>query len=360
MIKSDINKRRIFQILSEVKLEQKLNIIFDDACDEFNVNLLPVLIECSFENIITKFRHDCFQYNAHVNYLKVSPILKKSMNILCNKMDNIFSKLDQNIENPDTNQNPIRVKNELNEVMSSVCVLLKYVTELQQQCMIYVEVTFINKFLNEQIFQILDFQRLIQLSLVCLNFIENIQLNENETYLEDLTLACICLTHMLRIQAIFNESNYYASSESHSFFDRLLTVLYEVVRQNLASELFLEKNQLKTIINERNQVDVNKTDAELSYAKAVFLGVFVESCFDSNGQKISGENPHLNSIQENVLSLIIATLRSDSFYFFAVTPREIINSFEWQYNPVNKTITFQSVPIDCLNEIEIVEKFLKR
>lgn len=362
VIKSNINKRRIFQILSEVKIEQKLNKMFEDSCDDFDVNLLPIMIECSFENMITKFKHDCFQFNAHVNYLKVSPILKKTLNILCNKIHAIVTTLDQNIENPDTSKNAIdnRARLELNEVMASISVLLKCVSKLQQQCMIYVEVTFINKFLCEQIFRILDFQRLVQLSLVSVNLIEIVQMNGNATYAEDLTLACSCLTHLLRIQAIFNESNYYASAESHSFFDRLLNILYEIVRHNLASESFLEKNQLKAILNERNQINEKKTISDLSYAKAIFLGVFVENCFDFNGKKIPGNNNHLNSFEDNVFSLIIATLRSDSFYFFAVTPREIINSFEWQHNPINKTITFQSVPIDRLNEIEVVEKFLKR
>lgn len=366
MVKSNINKRRIFQILSEVKLEQKLNKIFEEAQDDFDVHLLPIIIQCSFENMTAKFKHDCFQHNAHMNYLKPLPVLKQSLNILCNKMDTIFAKHDQNIEIPDADQSGMsnRDTNELKQVLVSVSVLLECAAELQQQCMIYVEVSFINRFFTEHIFRVLNFQRLVQFSWTCLNFIENSIANENEKSVEHLTISCTCLTQILKSLSIFNESsNFFTTDASHTFFNRLLVVLYEVVQKYLANESILEKCQLKSILSDRCQADKIDATAELSYAKAIFLGVFVESNFNKDGLKETkstvGSN-NLNSFQEIVLTLIISTMRSDSFYFFAITPREIINSFDWQQNSPNKTITFQSVPIDCLNEMEIVEKFLKR
>lgn len=368
VIQSNINKRRIFQILSEVKMEQRLNKIFEESGDNFDVNLLPILIECSFESMMAKFKHDCFQHNAHMNYLKVSPVLKKSINILCNKMDVSWLKIDQNSENPDNNQHDIshREAIQLRETVMSLNVLLNSIFDVQQQCMIYVEVSFINRFLTENIFRTLDFQRLVQFSHICVSFIERICLdekhNKSETHFNTLVDTCACLSQILRVQAVFNEANnYFTTDESCAYFNRLVSVLYNLVYENLASEWFLEKNQLKTIRNERNHIDdVESGAAELLYAKAIFLGVFVESTYDANGQKTPSNANQLNSFRENVLSLTIATLRSDPFYFFAVTPREIINSFKWQHSPSKKTINFQSVPIDCLNEIEIVEKFLKR
>lgn len=370
VIQSNINKRRIFQILSEVKMEQRLNKIFAEVGDDFDVNLLPILIECSFESMMAKFKHDCFQHNAHMNYLKVSPVLKKSINILCNKMDTVFMTMDQNSEIPDTIQYVVthREAIQLREIVMTLNVLLNCILDVQQQCMIYVEVSFVNRFLCDNIFRILDFQRLVQLSYICLNFIESIYSDEkqykSERQLNTLAETCACLSQIQRVQFVFNEANnYFITNESCAYFNRLVSNLYNMVHENLASEWFLEKNQLKTIRNEHNQIHIDEDglgSADLLYAKAIFLGVFVESSFDANGQKTASNANQLNSFRENVLSLTIDALRNDSFYFFAVTPREIINSFEWKHSPSNKTINFQSVPIDCLNEIEIVEKFLKR
>lgn len=367
VIKSKINKERIFQIVCEVKSEQKLAKLFDVIQKDFDQNLLSIMIECSFTNMITKFKHDCFQHNPHMNYLKLSPILKHSMNILCDRMDGIFAGLDQNSENPDVSQGTAlnHVTTDIKDVMVSLCTFLKCTLTLQQQCMIYAEVSVINKFLSEQIFRKLDFQRLVQFSLACLSLIENLCTNECVPIFEDLISACDCLAQIIRIQAIFNDSrSYFDTDESHGFFNRLLLILYEIVRKHLASKSFLEMNQLQTILDEQNQTDKIETDAALSYAKAIFVSVFVESSFHKNGAydvNIYSDENYLNSFREMILLLIIDTMRSESFYFFAVTPREIINSFEWQHNQSsNRTITFQSVPIDCLNEIEIVEKFLKR
>lgn len=342
-------------------MEPKLNKIFEDAHDEFDLCLLPIVIQCSFEAMTAKFKHDCFQHNAHMNYLKPLPVLKQSLSILCNKMDAFFAKHDGNSENPDANLS-ITCDHELKPLMLSLCVLLECATELQQQCMIYVEVSFINRFFTEHIFRTLNFQRLVQFSWICLNVIENG--SKSETSVDYLTVTCECLNHILKTHAIFNESNnFFITDDSHKFFNRLLIALYDIVQQKLANQSILEKCQLKSIFNERNQSDTTDAATELCYAKAVFLGVFVESCFneiDSRETRMMTDYKHLNSFKETVLSLVVSTLRSDSFYFFAITPREIINSFDWQRSSLNKTITFQSVPIDCLNEIEVVEKFLKR
>lgn len=364
---SKINKQRIFQILCEVKAEQKLSKIFELTQDDFDMNLLPILIECAFESMIAKFKHDCFQHNPHMNYLKISAVLRQSTNLLCNKMDEIVSKLDENSENPDTNQSAAlnRTTCGTRETMAALCIYLKYISRLQQECMIYVEVLFVNKFLTEQMFRKLDFRRLEQFAMVCLNFIENMQSNEHIGSVDDLMIACDCLIQILRIQSTLNESNHYFNiDDSNGFFNRLLLSLYELVRKHLASESFLERNQLKSILNPQNQCDKIESKAELCYAKAIFLGVFVENNFNGsnnvNRNYTSKNVDHLNSFKEMIVSLIIATMRHDSFYFFAITPREIINSFDWLPNPSTNRITFQSVPIDCLNEIEIVEQFLKR
>lgn len=357
VIKSKISKQRIFEILCDIKSEQKLSLIYETTQNEFDVDLLSHLIESAIDTMIMKFKHDCFQHNPHMNYLKLSPILKQSINLLCNKMDNIFKKSIQvNDENGQRRQSTTH-NCALMEIMVALRNLLKCILKLQLECMIYVEVASMNKFINEHIFRRLNFERLFQFALACLDFVESTHQNDNTVNIDDLTIACDCLTQIIRINFIFNESdNYFNTEKCHSFFNRLLVTLYEIVCQRMASQSFLEKNQLKSLLNKQS-----KNDADLLHAKAVFLGAFVENSFDASGINHSDKS-HLSVFEDTLRSMIVATMRSDSFYFFAATPREIINSFDWQCesSSSNQTITFQSVPIDCLNEIEIVEKFLKR
>lgn len=363
VIKSKINKQRIFEILCDVKSEQKLSLIYETTQNEFDVDLLSHLIGCAIDTMIIKFKHDCFQHNPHMNYLKLSPILKQSINLLCNRMDKMFGKspAQANDDQPAATHNYC----ELKEIMVALQSLLKCILNLQLECMIYVEVASVNKFINEHIFRRLNFDRLINFALACLDFVESTHQTDHTMNIDDLTIACDCLTQIIRTNSIFNESdNYFNTNKCHNLFNRLLVILYEIVRQHMASHSFLEKNQLKFLLNKHTKNDA-ESFAQMLHAKAIFLGAFVENSFDAShinhSCTLNDAKLHLNSFEETLRSLIVVTMRSDLFYFFAATPREIINSFEWQCDSSsNQTITFQSVPIDCLNEIEIVEKFLKR
>lgn len=63
-----------------------------------------------------------------------------------------------------------------------------------------------------------------------------------------------------------------------------------------------------------------------------------------------------------MIPLMIETMRSEMFYFFAVTPYEIVQSFDWHsdIHASNRINHLPSIPIDYLNEAEIVEKFVRR
>lgn len=361
MIKSKVNKHRIFEILSDVKSEQKLNLIYETTQNGFGVDLLSHLIARSIDTMIIKFKHDCFQHNPHMNYLKLSPILKQSINLLCNKVDNVFDKSAQATSDVNEQQQHLTTARnycELKEITLALRNLLACILNLQLECMVYVDVASVNKFINEHIFRRLNFERLTQFAAACLDFVERSHLNMNY---DDLTIACDCLIQIIRVNFIFNEpDNYFNTVKCHEFFNRLLVTLYEIVRQHVASHSFLEKNQLKLLLNKQNGNQA-ETSAQMLHAKAIFLGAFVEHSFDANSTNHTNHGCSSHSFGETLRSLIVVTMQSDLFYFFAVTPREIINSFEWQSDSsANQTITFQSVPIDCLNEIDIVEKFLKR
>lgn len=68
------------------------------------------------------------------------------------------------------------------------------------------------------------------------------------------------------------------------------------------------------------------------------------------------------TFQTTIISLTIAALRSDSFYFFGITPHEIVQSFDWQLNndAPNRLNRLPCIPIDCLNEAEVIERFVCR
>lgn len=67
-------------------------------------------------------------------------------------------------------------------------------------------------------------------------------------------------------------------------------------------------------------------------------------------------------MQDILVPMMIETLRTKFFYFFAVTPYEIIQTFDWysDLQTSNKLNHLPSIPIDYLNEADNVEKFVRR
>lgn len=277
-LNSKIDKCHIYQILAEIKSEAKLRAIFDSTGNDFDENLIRTLIKCSFETMTTQFKQDCFQHNAHMNYLKVSNVLKQSMNMLCSKLEDIYFKLYENNENPNTYEShktssitpDIRI--DLKKVMPCVQIFLKEIMSLEMECLIYVEATAIRKFIDEHFFRMISFERLTQFAFVCLNFLEHF----DETPESSLMFtASDCLLQILRTQASFNETD---NQFDNSFYISLLNVCYLMADRFLASKLFIHKNQLNTIVNQLKVSNKLETSEEY-YAMAIFLAKFIECAF---------------------------------------------------------------------------------
>lgn len=67
------------------------------------------------------------------------------------------------------------------------------------------------------------------------------------------------------------------------------------------------------------------------------------------------------SFQSLLISLAIAALRIDVYYFFGVTPYEVLANFEWDLSGNHQQLhRLPSLPIDYLNDVEIVVKFVRR
>lgn len=75
-----IDKCKIVDMLSEIKSETKLNKIFQSP--QFDRSLLKIVIQCSFNEMVIKFKQDCLQHNPHMNYLKIPLILKQALMML--------------------------------------------------------------------------------------------------------------------------------------------------------------------------------------------------------------------------------------------------------------------------------------
>lgn len=380
-------------MLSEIKTEAKLRRVFENA-SHIDTNLFPTIVEYAFEHLLVKFKQDCFQFNGHANYLKMPLVLGQCIHLICTKMSSLSAKIHDNNQTDDkllhkTCQIFDCFVPNLKEIMISLTKLLKCIEKLEQECLIYIEAQAIKKFLDEHFFRELNYERLMQFAVLCLNFIEQSLPIKDGVNLADIAITCDCLTAILNLQTVKAENaNESHSRELNSMYEALLDVSYQLVGRYLFSDSFMAKNQLSKTVEQQNRTQRADEQTELLYAKSIVLGKFIEICHsDNRSERIPiltanteylsvlrvslklfflfyGENNRFLTYfeQEPLLTLTITVLRHETFYFFAVTPHEIVKSFQWKLNvdSHSKKYVLPSIPIDYLNEAEIIEKFVRR
>lgn len=281
-IPSQMNKQSICQLLLEVTSEAKLRKIFEMSACTFDAHLLSELFECSFRHMSTRFMQDCFHHNAHINYLKISPALKLAINVLNDKIDGITPMPQRNMDNCDVYEaHPTQAID--GAIFAVVRTFLKNVIELLSECLVYVEAASIQKFFVDHFFAVINFGRLVQLSFLCVDFITAAIGGNDSISFADVLCACDCICHIINAHALFNPTaNYYTDDKCNEFFDALLDVSYRLVYDHLADKLLIERNALTTIREQQNRSARLSDDIELRYAKAIFLGKFIQQHFQAN------------------------------------------------------------------------------
>lgn len=277
-----IDKRNIYLILSEIKSNTKICTIFESNPEMFNKNFIPTLIECSFANMLIQFKQGCFQHNAHMNYLKVSNVLKQSVNMLITKMENIYFILYPNNKNVQCSFEahkimlPNSIEMDIKLCVAGVQAFLKGVMNLYSECLIYVEAGTFKKFTNENFFRTFTFEQLTHFAFICLNFVQQFQ-HDNQIDYSDLYSVCDCLFRIQIVQLWFNEdNNHFTSAKSSSFFNGLLNGCYSMVDRHLASKLFIQNNNLTIIVENLKRSNDTADESTIQYAKAVYLAKFID------------------------------------------------------------------------------------
>lgn len=191
-------------MLSEIKSETKLNKIFQS--ERFDRRLLKVIIEHSFERIVSKFKHDCLQHTPHLNYLKIPLILKQAIMMLIGDMDslcsvastrmrskrtagniNMSSATQTNASHSDNNNSSIgshlciqltqlladdNFTSGLRIAMQTNVTLMRCIDMLEQVCLVHIEAQFVEKFIKENVLKPAHHELFIRFSHVSAAFVQ--------------------------------------------------------------------------------------------------------------------------------------------------------------------------------------------
>lgn len=262
------NPSNTFQLLCEIKSEVKLQNIIDAT--EFNEKNLSTCITFSVKQMMENFKIDCVQYNSHINYLKIPIILKVSINVLIKKLQLFI----QSVENCDgflfCNDN---FNKKLKNLTQSVIEMFKSFELLEENCLIFVEMKFIEKFVRDNLLKPNNYDVFIKFLKINIQFSEYLIKNDENINSIKLSECFLCMEVILRERNIWNEIN-----QTEKYFSHIklaVNVIYLYTKNLLDKTIFLKKYINPDIFGNFSKQDENDDYINI-YLKTIFIAKFIE------------------------------------------------------------------------------------
>ncbi|XP_050082071.1 huntingtin [Anopheles aquasalis] len=320
--------RHISALIHEIKSESKLiNLLSTDA---LNVRLLRDVLSVAFDNMFRTFCTDCVQYNPHLNYLKVHPMLKVALIVLMRKLKECG--------------NEVTVQHE--HCAEVIICFLEYLKRLEHLCLFYVEGKFIDRFMKEHLLKANFFESILTFGSVCARTV----LLEPPANITRIELYLSCINAILHQRALWNELNQNDRYRGDAVL--YMNTIYTILERSLHDSQFPQRHRHPEVFDPF----VARGDGAVDvYLKAIFLAELFTDRATMDKQLSLGPDM-LNVIQ----SIGIALLKLDRFYLYALTPTELYASYGSLEQLVNGDPKLPKVPIEHLYDIELLELFLKR
>lgn len=277
------NSECVYRILSEIRNESKLQQIIESP--RFDRRILTVIIERSFDDMIKRFKQDCFQHNPHMNYLKVPLVLRLAIDALVDDIESICSHDDDD-----------DVDEQIEITANALTKMLCCIERTECECLVYVGAQFVEQFIEKQFLRHKDFDVIIRFVCECLARVQRIMENRSNDMngVDGLQGLCEGINAVLRQRHIVAEINNNLAKHE-ALTNALVPTVYEVLKRSLVSATFMKTHALEHLVEQqRHRRHCEDTESELKYAKAIFIGKFVESCYavDADTSTVLTANVH--------------------------------------------------------------------
>lgn len=243
--------------------------------------------------MLNTFQTDCAQYNPHLNYLKMHILLKISLATLCKWMKKLVALMSNDFE-MDTKLDKMRIidipfNRDLENVMNAIRILMDNLCDIEQVCLRYIEVRFVEKYFKENLLKPSQYELFINFATACMNYAELTQIkdfivNNNNCFvaaggvpgIPSAKVANVfsyfqCTDSIIKQKHLWMELN--QTEKYKTNVKLILNVIYMTTGLLLTNTHFLNKYENVDLFK---STELNKTSIEL-YRQAVFVAKFVES-----------------------------------------------------------------------------------
>ncbi|KAJ6637731.1 Huntingtin [Pseudolycoriella hygida] len=332
------SSKSLAELLFEITSEKQLSFILSSK--SFNICHLHTFINFSFDFMQSTFKQDCMQYNPHLNYLKIPLLLKHSMLALLEHVQTMCSLFSNDFNKKDAMQKLMADTENYRSLLNATIAFLSHVDELEHTCLAFIELKSIEKFFKQNILKEEMFETFVKFATICTLYVDHV-LEHESIARHDIEISLRCADLILRQKLLWNVIN--SSDVFSKHIELVINVLYKTVNINFGNTKLMSRFEIESM-------DINRTsDCD---KKAIFLAKFVE---------IRSKNERKNNffkLEDVITSLIVSVLRTNKFYVFAIAPIEVLRcDLDIEKS---KLTAVPSIPIEYLNEADVLELFIKR
>lgn len=282
-----IANTRVVQLLNEIKSEATLSQIFKST--EFDSSLLKDCIDFTFRIMTNSFRIDCAQFNPHLNYLKMQPLLRVSLATVCQTLEYLVSRpeFSQTVEMPKLFSTNSKYRKIFNDTMAAVIQMLNDVEYLETTCLAYVDAPLVEKYFKENLLKPDNYKLFINFATACMQY-ANYMLTQNENMpitndhddngnsivhinTSDVDICFNCADAILKQKYLWIELNDVDKFQSN--VELMLNVVHVTTRKLVANTNFINKYDNVNVSS--NSIEFNNAVAEW-HRQAVFVAKYVE------------------------------------------------------------------------------------
>lgn len=309
------SSRQVAEVLFEIKSVFKLVALL--TADNFNLKLLSSTINVSFEKMLQQFKIDCITKNPHLDYMKISPLLKTSYSVLLKILKN------------DADHDFI-------EVVKILSIYTNWINELHKIALIYVDIKLTEKFIADNFLKYFDdpLKKFIKKMTMKLSEIRSMSQIE-------LILKCIYSTFLVASSAVVDND--------------LIIYAFETLKKWFKNSDFVARYQNPQIFDEQSHSE------SVEMAKRVIFIAKIQEAYEDGELKIIPLSAQTRSIVKILFELTRFLLRQNDFHQYSMTPYEIVINYRHGDNMLDpQSFKLKQIPIEYLSDSDLLERYIRR
>lgn len=295
-----ISNSKTVQLLNEIKSEISLSRIFKSS--EFDTSLLRDCIAFAFRIMTNSFRIDCAQFNPHLNYLKMQPLLRVGLSTVCQTLEYLVTqtKCSQATEVRKMFSTNSKYRRIFRDAMDAVIQLLNDIEHLETICLAYVDAQLVEKYFKENLLKPDSYELFINFATACMQYVDymisgmenfttaNDHDNNGNSFAvntSDMDICFNCADAIFKQKYLWIELNHVDKFQSN--VKLIINVVHATTRTLVANTNFINKYYNGNV--SCNSIEFNNGVAEW-HRQAVFVAKYVEMVNCTGDNYVSDES----------------------------------------------------------------------